>query len=312
MPTARKLADAGLLVLVNALWAAQYAAYKTAGSALGPVTVNAWVFLLATLVLLPFLILERRRSTRARRPAWSRQNAVGFVMVGVLGLIPASALLAWGTTMSTASNAALIFLTVPIITALLAYPILGERMTGLRWASLVLSLAGVLMLSEIDWRHLELVRADVLLGNLLVLAACAGSAFYNVCSKELLRRFTPLEVLVYSYLLALMVSVPFLIWMEPFSFELIRTYSAGTWLSLAVLSVFCWGLAMVLWFFLLRRLDVSQASVSVYLLPFFGVLISALTLREALTVRMVAGGAITLLGTVLVTTFDRGRKAPGA
>ncbi len=37
---------------------------------------------------------------------------------------------------------------------------------------------------------------------------------------------------------------------------------------------------MVLWMFLLKRLDVSQGSVSIYLLPFLGVLISAVTLKE--------------------------------
>ena len=61
---------------------------------------------------------------------------------------------------------------------------------------------------------------------------------------------------------------------------------------------------MVLWMFLLKRLDVSQASVSIYLLPFLGVVISAITLHEHIGFSTVVGGVITLAGTILITTLE--------
>jgi len=60
---------------------------------------------------------------------------------------------------------------------------------------------------------------------------------------------------------------------------------------------------MVLWATVLRRLDVSQASVSIYLLPFFGIIISALTLKEKITPTMLLGGLVTLAGTILITSL---------
>ena len=84
----------------------------------------------------------------------------------------------------------------------------------------------------------------------------------------------------------------------------IRGYTAATWFSVMILSVFSWGIAMVLWMFLLKRLDVSQASVSVYLLPFLGVLIASLTLGERITLTMLIGGLMTLAGTILVTMSE--------
>jgi drug/metabolite transporter (DMT)-like permease len=141
----RNLTNFALLIVVNAMWAAQYAAYKTASSQMGPVTVSAWTFVFATLILLPFLLKERlHRDDRSRR-SWTRRDWIGFLIIGVFGLVPASAFLAWGTERSTASNAALIYLTVPILTALLASVILGERMTAVRWLSLGVSLGGVLL-----------------------------------------------------------------------------------------------------------------------------------------------------------------------
>jgi drug/metabolite transporter (DMT)-like permease len=177
-------------------------------------------------------------------------------------------------------------------------------MTLVRWASLSVSLVGVLILSDFDWRHLQLASSKYLFGNILVLLACASSSFYNVYCKELLRRFTPLEVLIYGYILAFVVSVPLVTWREHFSLLAIRDFRGSTWVALIVLSTFSWGLAMVLWMFLLTRLDVSQASVSIYLLPFLGVLISAVTLKEKITATTLVGGLVTLAGTILINAAD--------
>src|SRR5262245_50189248 len=113
------------------MWAAQYPAYKVASEKMGPITLSGWTFLLAVAVLLPFLIWELtqarpghsnkpehvNRSTETSR--LNKQDGIGFLMVGIVGLVPASALLAWGINLSSASDAALIYLTVPIMTALL-------------------------------------------------------------------------------------------------------------------------------------------------------------------------------------------------
>jgi drug/metabolite transporter (DMT)-like permease len=298
--TRRRVTDAGLLVLVNAMWAAQYPAYKTATSRAGPVALSLWTFLIAALVLVPFFLRERRSSTqRTSKFEWR-----GFVLLAALGLIPGSAVLAWGTQLSTASNAALLYLTLPVITAVMAVSLLGERMTIVRWGSLLLALLGVLIVSGPDWRHANLHSMKFLGGNLIILLAITGSAFYNVYSKRLLGRFTPLEVLVFGYLIAAGLCIPLVVGMEPSALAATRSYTIGVWVSLAVLSVFSWGLAMILWMYLLRRLDVSQASVSIYLLPLLGVLFSALLLKERITPAMLVGGLLTLAGTILITTAD--------
>jgi len=302
----RAATDTGLLVLVNAMWAAQYPAYKTATTQIGPVTLSVWTFLIASAVLAPFLIREHRAAAKAHSgnslsvgAAWGN-----FLLLALLGLVPASVILAWGTALSTASNAALLYLTVPILTAVLAIGIVGERMSPVRWVSLALSLAGVLIISGFDWRHADFRSTRFVAGNLLVLVACAASAFYNVYSKKLLRRFTPLEVLVFGYLLTAAISLPLVPSIEPFSLASVRAYTDATWTAVLVLSVFSWGLAMVLWMYLLKRLDVSQASVSIYLLPFLGVLLSAITLNEKISKTMVFGGLVTLAGTILITSAE--------
>jgi drug/metabolite transporter (DMT)-like permease len=58
---------------------------------------------------------------------------------------------------------------------------------------------------------------------------------------------------------------------------------------------------MVVWLSVLARLDVGLVSLSVYLLPFFGVVLSALLVGDRLTAADLVGGVISLAGTLLVT-----------
>src|SRR5713226_3748859 len=71
----RRVVDLVLLVVVNTMWAAQYAAYKTATEKMGPVTVSVWTFLISTVVLLPFLLRERRKrdAGSAARRLWTAE-----------------------------------------------------------------------------------------------------------------------------------------------------------------------------------------------------------------------------------------------
>jgi drug/metabolite transporter (DMT)-like permease len=61
---------------------------------------------------------------------------------------------------------------------------------------------------------------------------------------------------------------------------------------------------MVLWAILLKCLNVSQPPASIYLLPFFAIIISAVTLHERITPTMMVGGVVTLGGTILITILD--------
>ena len=57
----------------------------------------------------------------------------------------------------------------------------------------------------------------------------------------------------------------------------------------------------------LKRLEVSQVSASIYLLSLFGVLLSAITLHERLTLPQVAGGVMVFLATFLTSEYEARR-----
>src|SRR5258708_1980587 len=169
------------------MWAFQFSGAKIATERLGPVTVTFIPLALSTVLFAPLV-----RFSRGRKPK-PRFNAVvmrDLILAGTVGIIPSQLGLTWGVEHSLASNASVLTLTIPVLTAVMAVILLGERMTLVRWLSFALAIGGVLMVSDIDWYSVEIFRGTYLLGNLLLFASCLGSAFYNTYSKKLLETIT--------------------------------------------------------------------------------------------------------------------------
>jgi drug/metabolite transporter (DMT)-like permease len=66
---------------------------------------------------------------------------------------------------------------------------------------------------------------------------------------------------------------------------------------------------MVLFLNVLTRLDATQAALSNYLIPFFGLIIAAQVLGERLTAPMMAGGILVLGSTLLITVYEERQRA---
>jgi drug/metabolite transporter (DMT)-like permease len=299
----------GVLVAVNLMWAFQFSGAKIATERLGPVTVTLLPMLLATVLLIPVVAFSPGRHTNLWRAPGAARD---MLLLSLLGVTPAQLCLTWGIKHSLASNAAVITLTTPVLTTMLAVAFLGERMTLMRWISFVMASVGVVLTSDIDWRSIDFVHAGYLGGNALIFASCMGSAFYNSFSKRVLERFSPIEVLFYTFAACDAVLLVLMLWLEPPSLATLAGLGAATWFSLVAIAIFSLAVSMGLYFWVIQFIDVTQASLSVYLLPVFGVILSAIALHERLTVQLLAGGGMVFLGTFLVTTYEEQRKRRAA
>ena len=125
---ASRFRDWALLILCNLIWASQFVLAKLVQEQMGPIFATLLPMALATLLLIP--LVRRERLRRGRRQAIGLRNAASFAVIGVFGQVVAQLGITWGVRFAPASNAALLSLTLPIATAVMAYVLLGERMTG--------------------------------------------------------------------------------------------------------------------------------------------------------------------------------------
>jgi drug/metabolite transporter (DMT)-like permease len=299
-----RLRDWTLLLACNLIWSSQFVLVKIVQEQMGPVAATFLPMTLATLLLIP--IVWREGPLSGRMPA---RDVVEFILIGVLGQVVAQLFITWGVGFSLASNAALIMLALPVSTAVMAYFFLGERMSAVRWASFALAIGGVIECSGVDWKELDLTNRKFLLGNIMIFLSVNGSAFYNVYSKKLLERYSPLKVLLYSYYAVFAFLLPITLYAEPSGFQDLPRFTLKVWIGLLLLALFQYFLSMVLFLNVLTRLDATQAGLSNYLIPFFGLVIAAVVLKERLTPAMVAGGGLVLASTLLITVYEERKRA---
>jgi drug/metabolite transporter (DMT)-like permease len=297
-----------LLALANLMWSSQGVAVKVLDRQLGPIAITFAPFWVTTVLLLPVLIRERRRN--ACRVTPTPRDLLSFAGAGIGGQVLAQLGMTWGITKSLASNGAILNLLIPVISAILASVMLRERLTRLRSVSFAIGLAGVLLMSIQDLRNSALLNSKMLVGNLLIFAGCAGSSFYNVYCKGLMRRFPETEILIYSYVFASLASIPLLIWVEPLRISVFADFDWRSWAAFAFLAIFMYGASMLLFFHVLQFLDVTVASASLYMVPLFGVILGATLLGERLSAVAIAGAAAVLGATILIMRFDQAQ--PGS
>ena len=298
-----------VLVLVNLMWAFQFSGAKIATERLGPIAVALIPLALSTALFAPLL-----RISRGKRPGpkWTPVVWRDLFLASTFGIIPAQLGLTWGVEHSLASNASVLTLSIPVLTAIMAVILLGERMTAVRWLSFALAICGVLMVSDIDWKSVAIFKGTYLLGNLLILTSCLGSSFYNTYTKKLLETFNPVELLVYSFLLTDIELLVLLLVFEHRPVAAFTSLGAGVWASLLIIAIFSLSVSTLLYFWVIEKIDVTQASLSIYLLPVFGVLLSTLVVRERITAPLVFGGLLVFAGTFLVTVYEERKRMRNA
>jgi len=255
-------------------------------------------------LLLPFVLREQKAQTKTA----PRRAVRIYLLLAGLGVFPAQVMMTWGTRISLASNAAVINLMLPVATALFAVIFLRERMTIIRWISFAVAVAGVLLCSGIDFRSLGF-GSSYLAGNALIFAATLGSAFYNSYGKKALEFHSPMKMLFWTYVAVCLLMAPVVLVEEREVFLRIPHFTMQTWIGMGLLTFFHNYLSMILFLKALKNLDAIQASLSNYLITFFGVPIAAVFLHEKLSFAAILGGVLVLASTLLITVWEELRPA---
>jgi drug/metabolite transporter (DMT)-like permease len=279
-------AGIGLVNLSTFVWATNMALGRGLREDIGPLTLAAARFLIASSL---FGVLLRRRPPEERLPGPDRWLLLGMALSGVAVFSPTLYL---GLRFTSVVNATLINSMGPLITGLLATLMIQEPMSRRQVIGAILGLSGVtLLISDGSLALWEAVRGN--LGDLIVLVAVALWSLYSVLGRRVMRHRSALSATALSAFLGL----PFLLLAAAWE---MRTFPVHTHpkLFLAVLYI---GVAPTVIGFLswnagVRRLGPSGAMVFYNMLPLYGALLGFLFLGESLGPAHLLGGALIIGG----------------
>ncbi len=282
----RAWAFAGITIV---FWASAFAAIRAGLAGLTPGHLVLLRFLVASGVMAVYASLRRLRPPRAK-------DLPRFGLLGLLGFFVYHTALVYGERTVLAGSASLLIASGPVFTALLSRVFLGERLGP--WGVLGTGLAflGVALIALGEGGGLSLDPG----APLIVLSALSASLYF-VFQKPLFSRYTAEQVSVYTLILG---SLPFWVFSPGFLSALARAGTGPLW-STVYLGVFPGALAYFTWTQALARAPASVVSSLLYLSPVLATLIAWVWLGEWPAPLVFAGGALALLGVVLVQRFNQ-------
>ena len=264
------------------------------GYAAHPVSATTLLFLRMTLSL-PFFV-AMAWSLRGATPI-ARRDWTGIAALGFLGYYLASLLDFLGLQYVSAGLGRLIMFLYPTLVVLLSALFLGKLPTRREVAALAITYAGIaLVLSQ--QLAVSAEQSAFLFGALLVFSSSMCYAVYLVAGSQLVRRVGSLRFTAYTMIISTLPAVlQFALLESPAALELPRQ----VWGYMAVLAVGCTVIPVFLVAEALKRIGANHFALIGAFGPVTTVLADFGLLGGALTSVQVGGGALVILGVLLVS-----------
>jgi drug/metabolite transporter (DMT)-like permease len=250
------------------------------------------------LALLRFLLASAFMAVVAVFRGISLPNRRDLPLLFALGFFAVSlhhVVLNFGQQSVSAGASSVLAQSTPLFSTLLARFVFKDRVSVWRWGCVLLGLIGVVIVVAGD--H-GLGSIDV--HGLLILLAAVSWSFYFALQKHHSRRYDGLTLVCYTVwfgTLLLLVYIPGLV-------SQVITAPIEVQLAVIGLGIFPSALAYLAWAYVLTHMDLSRATMTLYLIPPTAMAIASFALGERPTL-MIVGGALVVLVSVLALNLER-------
>ncbi|MGN9778427.1 DMT family transporter [Micromonospora sp. H33] len=288
------------------LWASAFVGIRFAGHDYSPGAMALGRMAAASIALSAFVAFTaglRRRSARPqhavpdgaapRRAALPRGGTLGLIALwGVAWFGGYNVALNAAERLVDAGTAALLVAIAPILVAVAAVLVLGERLTGRLGVGVAIAFAGVALIAAGGFTG----HADKV-GVVLAVLSAVLYAFGVLLQKRLLARVDAVTMTWLGALAGTAALLPF----APTLLGELATAPPSATLGMLYLGLFPTAIGFLTWGYVLSRWTAGRTSAATYLAPPVTVLLSWTLLGEVPAPLALLGGALCLTGVVLAT-----------
>jgi drug/metabolite transporter (DMT)-like permease len=300
-PHASTLSDAAkarlLLIVLCFGWGTTWVTMKIALEEIPPFSMRVGTLSLGAMVLTSFARFQGRTLAIASRRTW-----VHICMASLFNIVAFSVFTPFAQLAAETSRVAIMVYTMPIWAAMLALPILGERLTATRTVALALCIAGMIILIT------PLAGLGIPVGIMLALAAAVSWAAGTVYLKWARLEGDPMAITIWQLVFG---GVVIAICVPLFEGTLHLNAGARSLFGLVYSGIIGSGLCYFLWFGIVRRLPTSTAALGVLASPVIGVITAMIVLGERPTWYDAIGFALMLSASAIVVLRPDGATEAG-
>ena len=225
-----------------------------------------------------------------------RVHYLYFALFACFGVIFNQLLFFKGLSLTTATNASLLAVMIPVFAILVSVIIGNDKLTFLKVAGTVLAGGGVIYL--VDPANASFSSATTQ-GDILVILNSMSYGIYIAVSKRLITHYGALKSIAWLFLFASIANIP--IGLYSLSTVDLSQASSVAWLALAAIVIFPTIMAYYWNAWALARVEPSIVAVYIYLQPLIGTILAIFILGEAWKPRMFLAMVLIFTGVFLVT-----------
>ena len=259
----------------------------------------------AALIIFPFVYAERKVCL-----AFVRAHTGIWLVLGILGMGICGGFVYWALTLTTASNATLIYTTSSLFIILLQWLFQGRRISPAELLGMIVAFSGVTVIElKGDWTALFHLRFNI--GDFGILAAAIAFALYSLLLRHpAVKAMPPLPLFGLLAISGMLVLVP------PALYEVLTggllPDTTSDWTKLLGIILFASLAAFYCFQHAVRVFGPAMAGVTLYLMPPMSIVMAVLFLGEQFQVYHAVGIVLVTGGLVLATAPGRSGSASGA
>lgn len=273
------------LLMVILLWASAFVGIRAGLKEYSPEGLALLRYIIASLCIgLIYFSLPARNRLRLR-------DAVGLLLVGVIGIGIYNVMLNYGELSISSGMASFIISQSPLITAIFASLFLGEQLTFSRMLGFVVSVVGVMLIAVGEKGGFKWDASVT-----YILIATVASGFYSILQKPFLKKYRAIEAaayIIWGGTLFLFLFIPQL------QHDLVHASWPATW-AVVYLALFPGVLGYVAWSYVLAEIPAARAACFLYFMPFVATILGWLWLNEVPMWVSIIGGLLAIAGVWLV------------
>lgn len=253
--------------------------------------------------VLLWLIVVATKSLREADPRHERFPWLLLVLMSATGIVGYQGLLYESLHTTTAFNAALINALCPLMTALMAWAVLGTLVSRRAWLGIGISIVGVTLIVS-DGSPARLLALQFRPGDMLILIAVVLWGVYSLAARRVMQRQGVVRATATATTLAVPLSLGWAL-ADTSGWAAVR-WSGEALAGLAYVAIFASVVAMLAWNRAVALAGPAHAAVAMNMMPVYALAVSSAVLGEVLHPYQLVGGAIVMAGCLMGTVSGGG------
>ncbi len=281
-----------LMTISTVFWGGAFIAGKIGVQEFPPFSLAFFRFLFATVIVFA-IMLKYEKNWKIKKGQW-----MPIIVLGIVGMFGYHVLFFKALQYTTAINSSLIAATNPLMTSIMAVFFLKEPLGLKRLGAIGIAFIGVAL--TVTGGNIDvLLKFQFNIGDLIMLSAVLCWAAYGVISKKVMHMYSPMILTAYSFLVCLILLIPFVMMENPVEYMGGVTWKG--WSSVLFMAIFPSGIGYLVQQMAIKDIGANKTAAFFNLVPVSSIILSGIILGEQITAFIILSAMIIITGVYLNT-----------